>query len=998
MHPFFQHPYMRRARTVFRWCRICVWLALFLVVALAAYMHLVGMPGFVKGALLQRLFVEGVDASFDNALLDFGRRPSLIIENPAFRGSHQPLSPRLSANRAELALSWEYLLHGRIKLHSLEVSGAKIDLPISQTNGDVLSLTNVALDMDFDSNEIAQVDRCQGVFHGIQLDVIGAASHADEFLHWNIPSGNETNGVFQAHLRQIAQIADEVHFVGAPLLLVEVGADGRDMNSFHAEMKLTVPSARTPWGEGSVLEVNAACARLIHSGDKAMLGVRCSAATVNTPNFRGRRLSLATEFYRNAESNIDCRIALEAARANAAVTFADSNRIGATDISWNGTVTFAPTNLSPLSVSGKFHALQPNTPWASAGEISLQCHAVRATNSTPFDAGWDLWTKLAPWDFDWQTEVQNLASPKLAMDYAAFSGRWRAPQIEIDNLRGKLYDGSAMVAGSLNVASRELRAHGVTDFTPLFVTQLFSVPVQEWLAQLGFGEPPKVHAQVRVILPPWTNQPPGWDRDVDSSLQLAGNFTTGRASFLKVPVLSASSQILYSNRTWLITGLHAARPDGDMDMDYTSDPVSFHYLIDSRMDPKDALPIIAPGKPHLLDEFAFHQPPKIHTEIWGQWRDPNAIGVTGTVSATNFLLHAMPVAGLSAAVDYTNWVLTLRDLAASNAQCHAQSPLVQVDCHTRIVTLTNATGTLDAPTVRGAFRDNPPDFLDVIQFDQPAAVSASGWFSLTNPNAVDLHFLVSGQGVHYTNLTADTLSGQVDWTQKSVSVTNVTASLYHNGSLKGWIEFGDTNYPADFHADFTAKDIDLAALTTGLTGRKTQVEGRLDAHVTFDGPDNDDKDKWNGWGNVHVHDALLWDIKLFGLLSPVLNLMSPGWGHSRAREANATFVLDKGTLSTDDLTVRCQGFTVNVHGTLDKNKQLKGRLEAKLSKEGSISSFFSMAFTPVSKMFEYRISGPWSDPVLEPVYIPKFVLFLLHPFHTLKSIATPESPNQADSP
>src|SRR5208282_5361785 len=103
-------------------------------------------------------------------------------------------------------------------------------------------------------------------------------------------------------------------------------------------------------------------------------------------------------------------------------------------------------------------------------------------------------------------------------------------------------------------------------------------------------------------------------------------------------------------------------------------------------------------------------------------------------------------------VDYTNLLLTLNHLAVSNAQCHAQSPLIQVDCHLRIVSLSNATGTLDAPTIRGAFRENPPDFLNVIQVDQPAAVTASGWFSLTNAQAVDLHFLVNGQGAHYTNL------------------------------------------------------------------------------------------------------------------------------------------------------------------------------------------------------------------------------------------------------
>jgi hypothetical protein len=90
---------------------------------------------------------------------------------------------------------------------------------------------------------------------------------------------------------------------------------------------------------------------------------------------------------------------------------------------------------------------------------------------------------------------------------------------------------------------------------------------------------------------------------------------------------------------------------------------------------------------------------------------------------------------------------------------------------------------------------------------------------------------------------------------------------------------------------------------------------------------------------------------------------------------------------------------LNLRGKVDKNKQVNARLEAVLSREAPVvGSFLSLAFTPLSKLFEYRISGPVHDPVLEPLYVPKFIMFLLHPFHSLKSIATPESPAQTFPP
>ena len=49
-------------------------------------------------------------------------------------------------------------------------------------------------------------------------------------------------------------------------------------------------------------------------------------------------------------------------------------------------------------------------------------------------------------------------------------------------------------------------------------------------------------------------------------------------------------------------------------------------------------------------------------------------------------------------------------------------------------------------------------------------------------------------------------------------------------------------------------------------------------------------------------------------------------------------------------------------------------------------------------MFEYHITGPVRDPALEPVYVPKFIMLLLHPFHTLKSTFTPDSPPETIPP
>jgi hypothetical protein len=172
----------------------------------------------------------------------------------------------------------------------------------------------------------------------------------------------------------------------------------------------------------------------------------------------------------------------------------------------------------------------------------------------------------------------------------------------------------------------------------------------------------------------------------------------------------------------------------------------------------------------------------------------------------------------------------------------------------------------------------------------------------------------------------------------------------------------------------------------------------VDGDLALKCPNSSDTSHWQGGGRIHVHDGLLWDIKLFGLLSPVLNIFSPGWGYSRARQATADFVITNGTISSDDLQVRCTGFWINLRGTVDKNKQINARLEAILSRETPvIGPVLSLVFTPLSKLFEYRVSGPVRDPVLEPIFVPRFVMFLLHPFKTLKTPSSAEPPPTLDN-
>jgi hypothetical protein len=152
-----------------------------------------------------------------------------------------------------------------------------------------------------------------------------------------------------------------------------------------------------------------------------------------------------------------------------------------------------------------------------------------------------------------------------------------------------------------------------------------------------------------------------------------------------------------------------------------------------------------------------------------------------------------------------------------------------------------------------------------------------------------------------------------------------------------------------------------------------------------------------GHGSIRVHDALLWDIKLFGVFSPILNAIAPGAGDSRAHEASASFVITNGTLATDNLEIRSSGFRLLYRGSINLEKRINARMEAHLLRDTPLfGHVLSWVLIPLDKLFEYRVTGTLDKPVTKPLYIPKAILMLLRPFHTLKSLLPPNAPASPD--
>jgi hypothetical protein len=127
----------------------------------------------------------------------------------------------------------------------------------------------------------------------------------------------------------------------------------------------------------------------------------------------------------------------------------------------------------------------------------------------------------------------------------------------------------------------------------------------------------------------------------------------------------------------------------------------------------------------------------------------------------------------------------------------------------------------------------------------------------------------------------------------------------------------------------------------------------------------------------------------------------PGLGSSRASEGSATFSITNGVISSDDLQIKSAVMRLRYWGRVDLTGRVDAHAEADLLRDAwMVGRFLSLALWPVSKLFEYQITGTVNEPKSEPVFlVPKLMLLPFHPIRTLKTLEPgPPAGSQTNAP
>jgi hypothetical protein len=1012
-----------------RWTRTLGLLVILVLVVTGVFLNKVGLPGFVKKRLVEELRAQGWDVDFSRVRLRWRR--GIVTENLHLQRANQFSGPHLFVNEAQCHLNHAAFRRLRLDVDAVKLMGGRLILPFEATNQPrrTMIFEQIGGELHFKPNDQWELSSLRTRFLGVQMQFSGTITNASAIRDWTFvrPKRRAETG---ALWHRITTTIQKLQFQGTPELQAQVQGDALDLKSFDVHLRLLARGIASPWGSATNLYIHSRLMPPAHSNELVHAQFRFVADEAHVSWGRAESIELKMEvdptYNRFISSNASIALELKdpqtrwgsanhlmaSAKLNPCPTNSalvqssvevearqlQSDWLSATQAQLTALLSHSPTNVLPAFVAAELQASAVQTRRGNAdhAEVSAQIALPPADQFQLFNTNLIWPDRISAVVCDTAVLLTNVQAREIQVEHSAVAARWKDPLLKLQ-ATNRLADGELIASGEINAITRELSFSGFSSIDAHRISPLLSTPAQSWLANYSWQTPPKIEAQGRLLLPAWTNRQPDWPAEVQPTLAVSGRFEIGPGTYRTIPFTSAESPFAFSNLIWRLPNLKVTRPEGNLEGDYTSRPQAkeFHWRLRSQIDPKVARTFFEEEtQRRAFDYVQFTTPPLIEAEIWGHWRDLNRLGVVAHVAATNFTFRGETVKAASTRLIYTNKLFNLIEPQIRREGEYGSAPGVTIDLRAQKVYLTNVLGNLDPHAVARAIGKGAARAIEPYQFDSPPTIRVEGVADIKPKRyEEDLHFEISGGPFRWRQFRLQQLAGNVAWQGKRVNLLNVGGIVF-GGLVTGNALFDFTEpKEATFSFNTMITNVDLRSLVLHLAPRTNKLEGLLSGELIVVRAVANDPQTWQGGGHIYVRDGLLWDIPVLGLFSGILNTIIPGLGNSRAKEATADFVITNGLIGSENLEIHATAMRMQLKGTVDFERRVDLRVEAELLRDvPAIGFFVSKLFWPVTKLFEYKITGTLNQPRAEPLYvIPKILLFPFQPIKTIKELFPPDS-------
>ena len=592
--------FWRKCRITIRWCRIAALLGVFFALCALAYLNRVGLPDFIKAPLLAELRARGLDLNFSRIRLRWYR--GIVAEDIRLGPARQAEGAQFFAKEADVRLNRSALLRLEWQPTALILRQGDFTLPLLETNQppQQLRLEAINTELRFLPNDEWELDNFQAECFGVKVKISGTLTNASLVRSWR-SSAQPSASPSVRPLRRFVSAMEKIHFTSAPEIKLRAYADSRDARSFGAWLTMAAPGALTPWGAADDVLLTAHWRPGSGSNRVAEAEVSVRASQLKTDwgiiqhaHWSGKGSFPATDSlpaagnwkleFANAQSDWG---SAQNGRLSSVTesNFTDGSALFKTRVTGSAenlltqwgraeqaglilAVSNSNTNWIPLAGDAELTLRRPQMDHGTAqrGQLTVRMKQSPADAPRVADANWAWWAKLEPFQLDWQGAFDEVSLSKLLLQKISFTGRWRAPQLEIADLKVDLFERQLEGSARLDILSRVAEGRAKFDFDVHRIEPLLTTNAQRWLRRHEWVSPPLVQAEARLRLPAWTNRHPDWRGEVKPTMWLYGDFSVGSAAFRTIPIDSAQSHFSYSNMIWRLPDMVVTRPEGRIDL------------------------------------------------------------------------------------------------------------------------------------------------------------------------------------------------------------------------------------------------------------------------------------------------------------------------------------------------------------------------------------------------------------------------------------------------
>ncbi|MEM7145753.1 MAG: AsmA-like C-terminal region-containing protein [Verrucomicrobiota bacterium] len=402
------------------------------------------------------------------------------------------------------------------------------------------------------------------------------------------------------------------------------------------------------------------------------------------------------------------------------------------------------------------------------------------------------------------------------------------------------------------------------------------------------------------------------------------------------------------------------------------DAEGIKYEAEIKMDPRVFMPFVrTEGTRKFLGYCGFNEESTIFCSFRGTGPElsPKTWTSTGEIDVRNLKYNDVPVERAELDIDINGVEHVYRNVRITRKEGTFTADEIQHHTLTKVTSFDNAVSTVWPTEFLMCFAHKVAEKLKPYRFSSPPECRISGVADPLNRTQTDLHLNFSSNGATNYTLLGATLPfqnarGALHFKGDALAQSRLEAGLF-GGQTIAQLAINNLSTTKNYSCTLDVKAVRFEQLS-GTYSDYEETKGELTGFFDFTGH-GDDYSTLAGKGKASITNGNLFSIPLLGPLSPLISdlFKDKKAGHSIAREASASFVLQNGTIATEDFEAHTNSFRIRGSGSVNYAKDIVD-FHVRMNAKGAPG----ILLFPVSMLLEYSCEGTMSDPVWRAKNIP----------------------------